>query len=496
MSSSPDPSRHQQLERQFVGHIERLVTDPRLRLATASGKKSAITLIRDLSFADRGVELKRLMSEMNRPDRQLEATMPVGRSVDVALSRKRFWLFKAPVGRMRAMCISPSRDLVAGQPPRAISADEITRAIASTPPPLSGIPVTLAIMSTSGFTPEAREAALKVKDRTIILVSPTETGGWSVAASPDAAEIAPLFDPELDVEKRTRIRAEIEADRSLLVSSGIATDKLAAKLQVPAQLVESELKSYAKENAGLTAKKIDGRLVLFREGSAPLGSAAVSGGVDMPFIDRVKTLFARKGEVEKKIAFLSERRTALSQQLDRGYEDMGTMETREAELRQQFKEAASDLPRRRITSQLVQLRKDIERRQQLLSVLNQQINVVSTHLHNLELQRQGKNASLPDSEEMAADAAAAEDVLAELQAGSELAESVGATAHGGMSAEEQAVYEELMEQSKPEADAPANAPAAPSAARAAAPPPIKASAPPAAARPAPAQPRRSEPEAG
>jgi hypothetical protein len=97
----------------------------------------------------------------------------------------------------------------------------------------------------------------------------------------------------------------------------------------------------------------------------------------------------------------------------------------------------------------VQLRKDIERRQQLLSVLNQQINVVSTHLHNLELQRQGKSASLPDSDEMAADAAAAEDVLAELQAGSELAESVGTSAHGGMSDEEQAVYEELMNESKP-----------------------------------------------
>jgi hypothetical protein len=227
---------------------------------------------------------------------------------------------------------------------------------------------------------------------------------------------------------------------------------------------------------------------LFREGSAPIGAAAASGGADMPFIDRVKTLFARKGEVEKKIAFLSERRTALSQQLDRGYEDMGVMEGKEAELRQQFKDSTSDLPRRRITSQLVQLRKDVERRQQLLSVLNQQINVVSTHLHNLELQRQGKSASLPDSEEMAADAAAAEDVLAELQAGSELAESVGTAAHGGMSDEEQAVYEELLNESKqPEAAPPAKS----TAPQAAVPPPATTNkTPPASQR------QRSEPEAG
>src|SRR5208283_3419186 len=112
----------------------------------------------------------------------------------------------------------------------------------------------------------------------------------------------------------------------------------------------------------------------------------------------------------------------------------------EEALRRQFKEATGSITKKRVTSQLLQMRKDIERRQQLLSVLNQQINVVSTHLHNLELQRQGETARLPDSEEMAADAAAAEEVLAELQAGNELADSVGAM-HGGMSEEEQALYD-------------------------------------------------------
>jgi TolA-binding protein len=484
MSDASDPSRHQRLERQFIAHVERLLGDGRLRFATAGGRKSAVTLTRDVRFSDRGVELKRLMSEMGKPDRQLESRMPVGTTLDVGLSRKRWWVIKSAVGRFRAVCLSPSRALIAGQPGQPLSAAELTQALAATPPPLPGIPVTLAIMSTSGFTADARQAALKIKDRTVILVSPTETGGWTIAAPPEAAETAELFDPELDLEKRARIRSEIDADRVGLLSAGIATDKLAAKLQLSPQLVESELRSYAKENPGLTAKRLDGRLVLFREGSASYAAGAASGGADMPFIDRVKTLFARKGEVEKKIAFLSERRAALSQQLDRGYEDMGVMEGREAELRQQFKDAAGDLPRRRITSQLLQLRKDVERRQQLLSVLNQQINVVSTHLHNLELQRQGQSAKLPDSEEMAADAAAAEEVLAELQAGSELAESVGTAAHGSMSAEEQALYEELLNESK--------SPAAPVVQ-----PPAQAAAPPQPVKPPPVpQRQRNEPEPG
>ena len=167
----------------------------------------------------------------------------------------------------------------------------------------------------------------------------------------------------------------------------------------------------------------------------------------MPFMERVKTLFGMKGETAKKVEFLSERRAALSVQRDRSYEDMGTLENQEAELRKQFKEASGSITKRRLTSQLLQLRKDIERRQQLLAVLNQQINVVSTHLHNLELVQQGQTAKLPDSEELTNDAVAAEEMLAQLQADNELAGSVGTIGQGGMSAEEQALYEELERES-------------------------------------------------
>jgi hypothetical protein len=167
----------------------------------------------------------------------------------------------------------------------------------------------------------------------------------------------------------------------------------------------------------------------------------------MPFLERVKSLFARKGETEKKIEFLSERRAALSVQRDRSYEDMGTLEKQEADLRQQFKDATGSITKRRLTSQLLQLRKDIERRQQLLGVLNQQINVVSTHLHNLELVQQGQSSKLPDTEALTKDAVAAEEMLAQLEADAELAGTVGAMGPTGMTAEEQALYEELERES-------------------------------------------------
>ncbi len=254
MSDSSDPTRHQQLEAQFLAHVQRLLADDRLRLPTAAGRKSVVTLQRDIRFSDRGVELKRLMQQLGKPDRKLEAQMPLGKSMDIGLSRKKFWIFKSGVGRVRAICYSPWQSLISGQSPQPMSAADLSQTLSSTPPPLPGIPVTLAIMSTSGFTPEARKAASEIKDRTIILVSPNDAGGWSISANPDAKDIAPLFDPELDREKRARIRSEIDANRASLLSSGIAADKLAAKLQLSPQLVESELKSYARESPGLSGQ--------------------------------------------------------------------------------------------------------------------------------------------------------------------------------------------------------------------------------------------------
>lgn len=210
----------------------------------------------------------------------------------------------------------------------------------------------------------------------------------------------------------------------------------------------------------------------------------------MPFLERVRSLFSRKGETEKKIAFLSERRAALSQQRDRSYEDLSALERKDGELRQQFKEARAPLTKRRITSQLLQLQREMERRQQLLGVVNQQIDIVSTHLHNLELVQQGQTAKLADSEELTGDAVKAEEMLAQLQADFELAGTVSQSAAAGLSDEEQALYDQLERESAEPASPAADA-APPAAAQTAQ--PSRASSPPARSSQRPAS---SEPEAG
>lgn len=491
--NSSDPLAHRQREQALIQHVERLLEDERVRLDTTLGRRPITAFTRDVSRTDRSVELKRIMSDMNLPDRELQARMPVGEVLEVTLSQKKMLVLRSTVGRLRVVCISPTRALLRGEEPQPMTPTEVNKVLSQMPPSLGGAPTTVVLLSTSGFAMEAHEIADRRADRTVILVEPNDAGGWTVTGPVETKALADLFDPENEDQKRQRVREEIEESKVDLLTSGVNADRIVARTQLPVQVVEAELKTYAKNNPGLIAKRLDGRVVLFREGTAPVSGAAASApGAAMPLIERVKALFSRKGDSEKKIAFLSERRAALSQQRDRAYEAMSVLEQQEAGLKDQFKNSQSAIGKKRITSQLLQLRKDLERRQQLLSVLNQQINVVSTHLHNLELVQQGQVASLPNTDEMTADAVKAEEVLAELEASSELAGSVGAVGAGGMTPEEQALFEELERETS--AAAPEEAAPQPHVATAAAPEPA-----PHAPEPAPqpaAAPHEPEPEPG
>ena len=158
---------------------------------------------------------------------------------------------------------------------------------------------------------EAHELAERRADRTVILAEPNDAGGWTVTGPVETKALSDLFDPEGESEKRERVRELIEENKVDLLGGGIATDRVAAKTQLPVQVVEAELKNYAKNTPGLVAKRLDGRVVLFREGTMPAPAAASpAGGSVMPLIDRVKALFARKGEREE-IAFLSENASTL-----------------------------------------------------------------------------------------------------------------------------------------------------------------------------------------
>ena len=144
----------------------------------------------------------------------------------------------------------------------------------------------------------------------------------------------------------------------------------------------------------------------------------------MSFVDKIKEMFAREGDEVAKINLLSERRAALAQRRDRLYEEIGKLEEKEAELVTQGRENKSTVVRRRLVAQVAQLRKDIARQNTTAKMLNQQINIISTDIHNLTLIQQGQMASLPDSEELTENAVQAEEMLETLKADADLVESL------------------------------------------------------------------------
>src|SRR5205085_49461 len=112
---------HRQREQRLIEHVQRLLEDERLRIDTTKGAKSVVSLVRDVARFDGGVELKRTMSEMGLPDRELQNRMPIGEGVEVTLSQKKWLLFKTVVGRMRVVCTSPTRQLLRGEQPEAMN---------------------------------------------------------------------------------------------------------------------------------------------------------------------------------------------------------------------------------------------------------------------------------------------------------------------------------------------------------------------------------------
>jgi hypothetical protein len=467
------------MEQKIVEHIRSLLNNDRLRIDTTRGRRPIKTFLRHIQETDRAMDLKRQMAELNKPDRDLQNRMPVGKEMEIILSQRHWGLFKKEAGRLRAVCVSPVRELLEGSEIQPLTTEAVERLLSvgyapspspgtpgegwgggligrthphpNPPPEYRGrgnvVPITLILASTSGFTREAHQMSERRSDRTIILLEPNDAGGWQVSGPQEVRDLLDLLDPEAEAEKHQRIEKTIEEMRGELFGSGVAADRLAAKVELPIQLVEAHLKTYAKSHAGLAAKRLHGRIVLFRDGPAE------SEGV-MPLKDRLLNLLGRKGETEKKIAYLAERRALLGQQRDRVYEELQSLEAKEGALREEFIHSNSDTTKRRVTSQLVQLRREITRRQQLIDVLNRQVEIVGSHQHSLELVRTGGQTKTIDAEAMSRDAAAAEEMLAQLQANTELIDSVVGTST--ISAEEQALYEELELQSRrPETPPPA-----------------------------------------
>jgi hypothetical protein len=279
------------------------------------------------------------------------------------------------------------------------------------------VPYVVGVCSPTGFTEEARSARLDAPNVTVVLIEPDGHGGWKTnsAGDPVDPQLLRIFDPEGVRQKVERVRRIVDEHSADLLTGGLSVSSVANKTGLEEGVVRQAFKQAADADPELKASEAEGEFLLFR-GAAVQREEKRS----MNVIDRIRQLLSGDADNTQKVNLLAERRASLAQRRDRIYEDISKLEKRDAELLEQGKATKSQVPRRRMAAQLAQLRKDIARQNATCAMLNKQIDIISTDIHNLTLIQQGEKAKLPDSMELTEHAVQAEEMLETLKADSEL----------------------------------------------------------------------------
>jgi hypothetical protein len=64
--------------------------------------------------------------------------MPVGESLEITLQKRKLLVFRAVVGRLRVVCVSPTRTLLAGETPQPLKPAEVQKILGEIPPAIGG----------------------------------------------------------------------------------------------------------------------------------------------------------------------------------------------------------------------------------------------------------------------------------------------------------------------------------------------------------------------
>ncbi|UCE59019.1 MAG: hypothetical protein JSU63_16440, partial [Phycisphaerales bacterium] len=399
---------------------------------------------------DQEDSLRALMAESRNYDRELLKSLPANRRFELHGFDRHFLFWSKPTGVAIASVLSPLKHFASsaqGDPP-PIGLGELTEHIDQLAHEGKGQYI-IGICSPSGFTAEAREARFDMPGVTVVLVEPDGHGGWRTHAGDDDVDprLVEIFDPEDANQKIERVQGIIDKHSTDLLSSGLSVSSIAREANLPEKVVREGFERVAAADPELRLSTQAGEFFLYR--GAPVRTQEKRS---LNVIDRIKQLFSKEGDEAEKVNILSERRAALAQRRDRMYEDIGKLEKKEAELLEEGKAAKSQVPRRRLAAQLAQMRKEIRRHNATAAMLNKQIDIISTDIHNLTLIQQGQMAQLPDTEELTENAVHAEELLESLNADAELVGSLESGMEQALASEEElAILREFEQADEPKA---------------------------------------------
>lgn len=397
---------------------------------------------------DQSDRLRALMAGHRNYDRQRLKALPHNRSIALHGYQRRWLLGKKATGVAIASVLCPLERLAdpQGDASKPIDLAELVDHVRRLVPDAS-VPHVIGVCAPSGFTEEALRAKLGLPNVTLVLVERTEAGGWRVtSADKELPEhVLALFDPEKDGDKIERVAQEIEQRRADLLTGSMSASSIASRLSLPEGIVVEAMERVARSDPELRVTRESDGVLLYRG-----ASARDQEKTSMNVVERIRQLFAREGDEAEKINLLSERRAKLAARKDRLYEDISGLEAKESDLLGQGRQTKSAVVRRRLAAQLDQLRKDLGRHNTTANMLNKQIDIISTDIHNLTLIRQGNMARLPSTEELTENAVQAEEMLETLSVDAELVSNLDTgLSETAMSENELAILKEFEEPPEP-----------------------------------------------
>ncbi len=400
-----------------------------------------------------------LLASNRRPDRELLKTLPANRRLRLTGFERRLLFWKRRTGVAIASVLSPlshyAKSSTEPAPPVGLGelVDHVRQLVGD-----AKTPQIIGVCSPSGFTDDAREGRIEMANVTVVLVEPYGVGGWRVSQAGEGADprVLKIFDPENAEQKVARVQKYIEESSADLLTGGLSVSAVARKSGLPEDVVRQGFEAVADAEPELRLAKTHGETLLFRGAMTTTEERR-----SMNMIDRIRQMLSGEGDEVAKINLLAERRAALSQRRDRIYEDIGKFEEKEAALFEQGKKATSSVPKRRIAAQLNQVRKDVARQNTVAAMLNQQINVLSTDIHNLTLIQQGTMAKLPDTAELTENAVKAEEMLESLKADVDMVATLETEMESSLTSDEELAilreFEDVPEPPEPNAAQPSAA---------------------------------------
>jgi len=302
------------------------------------------------------------------------------------------------------------------------------------------VPHVISVCSPSGFTDDVYRAGLEIPNVTLVLVSPEAEGGWRVESSGGEIDesMRALFDPGNTSREADWIRKEIMGRLQVAHPAAVSAASMAAQRRLPVEFVTGIFEDAARSNPRLRLER-SGSDVRLHGGAPAAHRAADTIGI----LARIRALFEEDAANAVRLADLTEQRTALTQQRDRVFEDMGRLEQRETALLAEGRAATADSARRRLAGELAQVRREHGLQTTLAGVIGSQVDILSTHIHHLTLLQQGRQVPLPDADELTRHAVDAEQMLEGLWAEAEQATELAVGSDMPATDEEAAILREF-----------------------------------------------------